>query len=64
MGAADGMKAKIDWEEMDSSAPLKTWRAPVPGGWIVVTITSTNQGPAMAQSFVADTGHSWIRMDQ
>jgi hypothetical protein len=49
----------LDWEEISNSdtihAGLETFRAKVPGGWLI--IASNKQGVGV--TFMPDPGHEW-----
>jgi hypothetical protein len=47
--------AAIQWEELASSSPLRTWRAKVPGGWLL----AAGGGGAAGLTFYPDVDHSW-----
>jgi len=58
----------INWEYLGKEAlppgevfPLKveTWRARVPGGWLVLTVMRTGQAPAQSTTFYPDPSHEW-----
>ncbi len=38
---------------------VETWRAQVPGGWIILTVMPTTDGPATGTTFYPDPQHEW-----
>lgn len=36
------------------------WRAPVPGGWLLMTVNSKSNDPQPMVSFYPDPEHRWI----
>ncbi len=38
---------------------VETWRARVPGGWIILTVMPTNDGTANGTTFYPDPQHEW-----
>ncbi len=53
-------------ELRDSDAPgkgytyvLMLWRAPVPGGWLLMTLNSKSNDPQPMLSFYPDADHIW-----
>ncbi|MDQ2949377.1 MAG: hypothetical protein M3Y27_26135 [Acidobacteriota bacterium] len=45
---------RMHWEEL-SSDPHRTWRAKVPGGWLIAVGAADNKGVA----FYPDPDHAW-----
>lgn len=42
-----------------SPLTVETWRAQVPGGWIILTVMPTTDGPATGTTFYPDPQHEW-----
>jgi hypothetical protein len=38
---------------------VETWRAKVPGGWLVLTTLPYNSGIAQSTTFYPDPAHEW-----
>ena len=58
----------MNWEYLGKDAlppgtvfPMKveTWRAKVPGGWLVLVIQGFAQGVAQSTTFYPDPAHEW-----
>jgi len=58
----------IDWEYLgkESLPPgavfpktVETWRAKVPGGWLVLTTMPTSDGTVQSTTFYPDPEHGW-----
>lgn len=59
---------EIDWEHLGKASlppgtvfpkTVETWRAKVPGGWLVLTAMPTSDGVAQSTAFYPDTQHEW-----
>ncbi len=58
----------MEWEHLGQQslppgevAPwtVQTWRAKVPGGWLVLVIKSGHQTDSISTTFYPDAAHSW-----
>lgn len=51
------------WEDVETEGPLRTLRAKVPGGWLMVMVQNHDQRqrdqPAPTPIFIADPFHTW-----
>lgn len=56
---------KFDWEDIfyldhAFSIACTTWRAKVPGGWLVTNLLSTGNNFTSDMIFLSDPTHSWV----
>lgn len=51
---AKSQEVRIRWEELGAETH-RTWRAKLPGGWLIVVGSSDSKGAA----FYPDPGHTW-----
>ena len=58
----------INWEYLGKEAlppgtvfpkTTETWRAPVPGGWLVLTVMANTEGGTHSTTFYPDPQHEW-----
>ena len=58
----------IRWEHLEKEAlptgavfpkTIETWRAQVPGGWLVLTVIGMGQGLSQSTTFYPDPAHEW-----
>ncbi len=58
----------MNWEYLGKEAlppgtfmpkTVETWRAQVPGGWIILTVMPTTDGTANGTTFYPDPQHEW-----
>jgi hypothetical protein len=57
----------LTWEkiEQDTTNGKHTYRAKVPGGWIVRLISSNSHPQDVDHMFIADKGHTWgVEIDE
>jgi len=53
----------LEWQEIDKHRGWGnnlTFRAPIPGGWLVKTLWSANDGGGVGITFVPDPNNEWI----
>ncbi len=58
----------MNWEYLGKDAlppgavfpkTVETWRAKVPGGWLVLTTMATNEAFVQSTTFCPDPAHEW-----
>ncbi len=58
----------MNWEGLGKDAlppgavfpkTVETWRAKVPGGWLVLTTMATADGVSQSTTFYPDPAHEW-----
>lgn len=55
-------KRVVDWEDIGDPkryGSTETYRAKVPGGWLVRLSSRTNSATAESVAFYPDPGHAW-----
>ena len=52
--------AKLNWEKLDQDPDyFSTYRAKVPGGWLVMVVYSGGAGAGTGVTFYPDPNHKW-----